>query len=50
MVVGFIVVWGLRIPAQDGSEWDSILAKAGWAFLVCAVVVAAAVGRRSNKS
>jgi hypothetical protein len=50
LVAGFIVVWGLRIPAQDGSAWDSVLASAGWALLVCAVVVAAVVGRRSNKS
>jgi hypothetical protein len=50
MGAGFIVVWGLRIPAQDGSTWDSILANAAWALLVCVAMVAAVIGRRSSKS
>jgi len=49
MVAGFIIVWALRVPAQEGSRWDSILANAAWALLVC-VTVAAVVGRRSNES
>ena len=49
LVAGFMVVWALRIPAQNGSKWDSILANAAWALLVCVAVVAI-VGRRSSHS
>jgi ABC-type Co2+ transport system permease subunit len=50
VAASFLVVWALRIPAQDGSKWDSILASAAWFLLVGTVVVALVDGRRSNRS
>ena len=50
LLVGFMVIWALRIPAQNGSRWDSILAGAAWILLVGSFVVALVGGRRSNKS
>lgn len=49
LVASFLVVWALRIPAQDESKLDSILAGAGWILLICWVVVALVGGRRSNQ-
>ena len=48
MVASFILVWALRIPAPDGSSWDSILAAAAWILLVGTAVVALLGGRRED--
>ncbi|WP_345530059.1 hypothetical protein [Nocardioides endophyticus] len=48
MVAGFITAWALRIPAQHGSTWDSILAGAAWILLICCAVVGLVGGRPSN--
>jgi hypothetical protein len=50
MVAGFIATWVLRIPAQHGSAWDSILAGAAWILLICCAVVGLVGGRRSSSS
>lgn len=48
LFVSFMVVWALRIPAQNGSRWDSILAGAAWILLVGMVAVALVGGRRGS--
>ncbi len=48
IVASLVVVWALRIPAQDGSRWDSVLAGAAWILLVGTAVVALVSGRRDE--
>lgn len=48
MVLSFILVWALRIPARDGSSLDSILTAAAWILLVGKAVVALLDGPRED--
>jgi len=49
LMASFYVAWGLRFPAQHGSEWDSTLARMAWILGICSIVVALVGGRRDNE-
>jgi hypothetical protein len=46
----FVLTWFMRIPARNGSTWDSLLANVAWALLIGTAIYALLSGIYKHRS